>query len=493
MIAAILVVIMVAIMVTVAIAASTGAIDDVKSQSQRSTAFLVAQGAAQEIQQELQANGSVLGDALDIDAATIKAAAQQNGETVTPSAVGYQFPASTPSGLRFTVIGTDRDARGVTHAWQVLQVWKPDATTTPPRGSVTLLIRGWVTSGAASSAPITLQARYRPGTFFDYQVVSDVAIQFDASSSITGSVHSNGFIEDSVYPTTNPSDRIWTTTGAQISCATPPNGTKPVVSTTNGNIRNVPTGSCDVRANTNTVISLARTQESFRALASNCGGAGVTCFTNTNPTTSYTVNLATMRVTSTSGLNTVVTSQNASSGRALLFDHDVYVSGTSTGRVTIATRSTSGAQATDIHVIGNTAAATPSIAAKNSLALLAEHDIVLDIGASCISNVRAALVAATGSVTIPRAYRQTVALGTPLPACPSINIVGSIVSHGSIVMKWLVDGKVTGFNTRSYQWDPWMAYYPPPFVPLTHPWAMESLSIANGDCVTATPTAANCA
>ena len=120
---------------------------------------------------------------------------------------------------------------------------------------------------------------------------------------------------------------------------------------------------------------------------------------------------------------------------------------------------------------------------RNSLALIAENDVVVDTSAGCTTDyVRAALVAATGAVTIPREHRGSVLVGPSAPTCPNIDFVGSIASHGSIIMRWRIGPANVGYVNRSYRWDPWLAYFPPPFVPLAHPWELSGLEVASGDC-----------
>ncbi len=484
---AILVIVVLGIIISLVLGVASMTSREVAEQSHRSSAVLVAEGAAQSIAQALQAQGDVLGDALDITPSVIRTAATLSGANVLDGNGGYAFPTganATPEPLRFTIVD---DRPGYRTAWQVLRIVSPDIAATPPRSYVTVLIRAWTGSTSGANRPAIIKANYRPGTFVDYQVISDMSIAFQAGTNITGSVHTNGFIDDTMLPPGSDQDRIWST-GGSVNCTTPPSGRRPVISSARGHIVGVSTGSCTVRETTDESISLARVASSFRAMQANCGvpGSGVTCYqapASAPLDGAYSLNLTTMSVSAPWGVPAAAAA-NASGGRALLFDRDVRVSGTSRGRVSIGTRTTNPAiSATDIHIVGDTAAATPAINAQNSLALMAENDIVF---AGCtVTNVRAALVAGTGAVTIPRELRNnlltTGAAAMPAP-CANVSLTGSIASHGSIILRWHITGATVGYTNRTYAWDPWLAYYPPPFVPLAHPWEISGLEAVSGDC-----------
>lgn len=489
MLAAVGMIVVIGIVTSVAMSASGVLSREVTDSARRSGAMVVAEGAAQAISQSLQSRGDVLGDGFDVTPQVIRDAAVLAGGTVVGGdAGGYAFPtsgaAATPVPLRFTV--RDTSPEGYPTFWQVLSVIRPSVAATPPRTHVTVYVRAWIGEGAAMSRAAVVKARYRPGTFFDYQVISDVSIQFEPGTNLTGNVHTNGFIDDTLLPRGTVYDRIWTRSGT-ATCTTPAGGTRPVVSTAQGRIANIDPATCTSRANTGESISLARAASSFRAIQANCGtaGSGVRCYATTLPATArYSVDFSTtpVQVRLNGVLQAGPPAPNGSQGRALLFDRDVTVRGTATGRWTIATRSrTPAIPATDIRIIGNTTVATPGAAAPNALALIAENDIVLDTSSGCFSTVRAALVAVTGAVTLPREHRSSI-LPAGASLCPSISLTGALASHASIILRWSVGAASIGFGSRTYNWDPWLAYYPPPFVPLSHPWEMSGLEVANGDC-----------
>ncbi|MCW2956252.1 MAG: hypothetical protein JWO69_1121 [Thermoleophilia bacterium] len=488
MLVAILVLVVAGIVVSVALGVSQSVTREVTEQGRRSGSQLVAEGAVQSIAQAMQSRGDVLGDALAITAADIQAAAELSGGTVTAGASGaWEFPSTTPANLRFTV--TNSNTNGDRISWQVLSVQDPDIAAVPPRTWVTVYVRGWTGTGTRATHPAVIKARLRPGTFFDYQVISDVSIAFEPGTVITGGVHTNGFIDDVLLPMTSAMDRIWTTSGT-VGCATPAGGKKPLVSTARGHVRSVNTSSCEVQQNTDESISLARAASSFRAIAQNCarGAAGVRCYTapaSAPRNGRYTVNLATGAVTSSWGGSYPAPSVNGYGGRALLFDRDVQVQGRATGRWTVATRATDPMMdATSIRIIGNVDVAAQGITAagRNAVALIAENDVIVDTTAGCINTVRAAVVAMTGAVTIPREHRANVLIGTPPPVCANITFTGSMASHGTIIMRWNVGATTVGYTNRTYRWDPWLAYYPPPYVPLAQAWELSGLELANGDC-----------
>ncbi len=128
--------------------------------------------------------------------------------------------------------------------------------------------------------------------------------------------------------------------------------------------------------------------------------------------------------------------------------------------------------------------------APRALGLLAENDVLVDPAAvPRVRNIQAAVMAATGGVRIPSEYRTPLRQpGQPYARSDSLTILGSIASHSSIALRWSWGSDWVGFGSRSYEWDPSLASYGPPYWPSPSRWQIIEQSEANADCYGASAT-----
>ncbi|MCB0878237.1 MAG: hypothetical protein KDC46_04570 [Thermoleophilia bacterium] len=148
-----------------------------------------------------------------------------------------------------------------------------------------------------------------------------------------------------------------------------------------------------------------------------------------------------------------------------------------------------GAAPANIIVSGDVGRDDPTTAPR-SVGLLAENDVLVDPAASPpVRRIQAAVMATTGAVRIPAQYRTPIRqAGQPYARSDSLEILGSIASHGSVALRWSWGSDWVGFGTRKYVWDPSLASYGPPYWPSSARWQVIDQSEANADCYGSTAT-----
>jgi hypothetical protein len=151
--------------------------------------------------------------------------------------------------------------------------------------------------------------------------------------------------------------------------------------------------------------------------------------------------------------------------------------------VTIAARRSRGGAAT-VFVDGDIRKGDQT---SSSIGLLAEGNIVIWQSPSnpcAVTTVQAAMVAATGGITIPPQYTSDEIQPTAPRCAQTLTLTGSFAGHRPPTMEWRWDHGETGFvGRRQYTWDQKLKRNPPPFFPLTGTWQPFNVRGANVDCL----------
>lgn len=413
--------------------------------------------------------------------------------------------ACTGAGLSASVCA----AGNVRTYWQVYRIVLADTTgnTAPVIG---IVVRTWLGDRARGvwSKASYARADLRAGRFADYQQISDGNVYVASGSVISGPVHSNGLadgsfstVHDAPVGATGGSSR-WIYVEGGVNCATG----EPSLSITEGVIVGPGAGSCNSRGQNGQTISFLRAVNSIDTInaAATAGQPGVRRLSSAGHapaassmvepiTTAWRVvlNGTTMTVHYPNG--TPYGTVPLGRANAFSFDRDVRVHGevAPDTRVTIAA-SRGGAAAT-IFLDGDL---RKQHAKTSSIGLIAHGDIVFwqsPTNACLVRRVDAAMVAATGGVTIPTKY-TTVERQQNAPSCgQQLRINGTIAGHRPPTMFWSWPAaagfgvKTAGYHgTRNYGWDQALKNNPPPYFPLTGTWQTVLLTEANADCLFST-------
>ncbi|MCW2924821.1 MAG: hypothetical protein JWM98_2225 [Thermoleophilia bacterium] len=395
--------------------------------------------------------------------------------------------------------------------WQPYRVELPDRTSLDANGNVVVYFRAWLQAVDAGSRPVgrvsnptVVRAELRPGRFADFQLISDGQIQFGRGAVISGPVHSNGFQLDldNLRASQSAADAsINVRSGARCSNA----GS---LSSATGTIVLPRSTSCPSHAGTNRYISFLRVFDELDQLEADARIPGTEAVVL--PAVDYAGIPARqhawqawllgdhVRLQSPSGQVRNVPAGTGSTG-ILVQDDIVLHGGNLEGRVTIGARRT-GAGSADIYIDGDV---NPNVKrAGRTLGLIAQGDIVIDMeggtGSShtpntdCdVTTIRAAMIAASGGLTIPSRYTTDEVQPSP-PQCDKTLLVdGSVAGHRSPNLQWQWDGwddpanypgRWAGYWDREYRWDTRLLSAPPPYFPLTGTWQAVSVKIGNVDC-----------
>ena len=484
-----------AIVVAAIVASTSKSTSDMRHASGQLTSRNAAEGGVNSIQQVLHAERVTSPDGFAISDAQLAAYAAGSGATTIPTS-SSAFPMVNSTGSPLTVLENASDASsadGQTNHWQIVRQIPPSLTT--DSSYATVYVRGWrqAQGQQAASEPTVLRARLRPGTFADYQLISDQAIAFEPNMVVNGDIHSNGFIDGPSIPDpTKPNDRVWRK--GSMTCVPVNAGLAPVISTAKGAVDLTGVSGCSTRPDTANFIDFARARDSYLRVTANCTSSGVHCYNNTPAavTGMYTVSLQPNQalVTAPTG---AVTSVALSSGTqtALAFDRSVYVQGNPRGRISILAFHDPGdvdVAAPDIYIGGSLQPAAQPPNTATSIGIIAENNVILaSPNNACTQSVKAAVIAAAGSVTIPLAWR-TPTYQTAQPKClQPLRFTGSMASHGAVTLRWTWGTPSSvfdwaGYANRSYGWDPDLRRFPPPYFPLSYPWEITASSLANADC-----------
>lgn len=390
--------------------------------------------------------------------------------------------------------------------WQVVRVVMPDITGRDAP-NVVLTIRSWLGDRAAGAWSRASYARVelRPGRFADFQLIADGNARFGPGAVIDGPVHSNGFADGS-FSTVHEPDRnvgqswVWLDRG--VACKG-----KASITITRGRIDGPGVArTCNAQGSNGQTISFLRALDSVdvirrEALRSRPG----TMYFQAPPSrrgdenaqrpydTAWSVTLegSRMRVRYPDGA-AYPRAIDLHRVNAFVFDEDVKVRGHvgADRRVTIAARR-SGPASASVFIDGNV---RKGDAKSTAIGLIAHGDVVIwqtEARPCAVSTVQAALVAATGGVTIPTNY-TTDEIQDGAPRCSQpIELDGSIAGHRPPTLVWtwpaLRPGSppvMAGFaNGRTYEWDDALRRNPPPYFPLTGTWQPFSVREANADCL----------
>ncbi|MCW2974265.1 MAG: hypothetical protein JWN72_2538, partial [Thermoleophilia bacterium] len=338
------------------------------------------------------------------------------------------------------------------------RVTGPGAGTT---SGVTIWIRAWqgASDGRTSSGVSTSRVNFTPGGFQQFQLLTDGPIAFDDGARITGPVHSNGIGATSGIA-------VGLVPGARIDCA----GEFARISVSSGIVADSLPSACRRIAN-GTRWNLGVVKTTFEGIrtATAAGGHGV-MVVNAIGGGDVRVRLA--------GDTIVVggVTKSIGEGIAVLVDGNVVVSGHTTGRVTIASDPLS-ADRGQIRVDGDLV----GTGSRASIGLYTEGDVVVSTR-PCVARIDAAIIAARGAMTIDRGLRTEVAQLDSV-GCGKVEMFGSIASAESPVLRWSwPGGGSTGYDERSYAWNPRLVRNPPPWTPVIEGWQANDLQEAGQEC-----------
>lgn len=411
--------------------------------------------------------------------------------TAVEEANVVQPSACTSAGLPASACNSG----GVRSYWQPLRIVMPDITGSEPP-NVVVYVRSWIGSAAAGVWSKASYARIevRPGRFADYQQISDGNVRIGSGASINGPVHSNGLADGSFSTVQTAPARLgnrWIYAEPGVDCRTDAS-----LSITAGTIE--APGACNSVGATGQTISFLRAIDAIQSIrdAAADGRAGTAAYRAGSRRgneslqepyyTSWTVRLAGSSMSVWFPDGSFAGSRSLGRVNAFVFDEDVRVSGTAGAdrRVTIAAERDGGASAM-IYVDGNITKGDPRTSA---IGLIAQGDVVLwmEAPSTCpVRTLQAAIVAATGGVTIPTKY-TTNELQTDIPTCRgTVTVEGSLAGHRPPTLVWGWPGHAAaGYDgPRNYRWDKALKSNPPPFFPLTGTWQPYQVREANVDCL----------
>lgn len=411
--------------------------------------------------------------------------------------------------------------------WQLYAIKQPGPSFNTNSGfRVIAYFRGWTanTAGTVITKPRIVRTEMRSGRFGDYQIIADGPVTFLDGARIDGRVHSNGF-DDTQFGMGSPPPYIGAAPGnTAINCTSAARFTS-----TRGSIDaaglGCPSPAAQKDEGTGTPISMLRVDEAVKRIANHCGSndwARIVCQvgnaddrgTIEKSDDRYVVTLSGNSVT-IAGVGTYTATWK---GLVILLDNNVWVSGmvSSDARITIAAWDRNlndnsgvvGYSGASIYVYGDTGLNSPATQPNDTLGLLAQGDVVLNIdppggGSGCrasMSNAKlnAAVVAMSGAITIPPRWKlPTPPPGADAPTCGTLSMMGSFAGHYTP----LVHGRLdvcdlddngdpvncsptfeVGYPVRNYRYDPHLYDNPPPYFPLTGPWQKEAYKDANEDC-----------
>jgi hypothetical protein len=387
--------------------------------------------------------------------------------------------------------------------WQPVRIVMPDITGNEAP-NVVVYIRSFIGSAASGnySKASFARAELRPGRFADYQQISDGNVRIGSGASINGPVHSNGLADGSfstVQEATGLGSR-WILAEPGVRCTGAAS-----LSIASGNIRDR-TGRCNSVGATGQNISFLRAIDAIETIRTSArrsrpGTMEFNAATSRRGNESLSEPYHTAWQVTISGSTMTVNYPNGARrgtytlGRvnAFVFDEDVRVHGriSPDRRITIAAERVNGATAS-IFVDGDLVKGDPR---TSSIGLIAQGDVVLWMDRSggtvnCpIRQLQAAIVAATGGVTIPTKY-TTNELQSTAPNCRNrVLIDGSLAGHRppTLIWTWTTSSGRSyhaGFTgSRDYRWDTNLKRNPPPFFPLTGSWQPFQVREANIDCL----------
>lgn len=433
---------------------------------------------------------------------------QQMADATVPSTVMQETVQLDQAACRASGLAADVcTATDLSAYWQTIRVVLPDSTGNDAP-NVVVYVRTWMgsLSNAAWSRASYARIEARPGRFADFELISDGNIHFAGGATIDGPVHTNGLDDGSFATVRRPAgtdpNRGWVVLDAGATCSGPAS-----ITIADGLVLG-PGGStvppeCGSRGSTGQVISFLRAIDSINLIEasaaqarphtgafSSAGHTGAEALLDPYGTAwRVTFNGDSMSVDYPDGSPAANIALDRSNAYA--FDDDVRVRGHvgADHRVTLASRRKGSAVAASIYIDGNI---LKDDARTTAIGLIAQGDVILwqtPADPCQVSRVQAAVVAATGGVTLPTKY-TTNELQTNAPVCDQgIQLDGSISGHRppTLVWKWEDDGgrqyRAGYVGVRNYTWDQHLRRTAPPYFPLTGLWQPFNVREGNTDCL----------
>ena len=333
-----------------------------------------------------------------------------------------------------------------------------------------IVFRVW---SGSTAHPRYVRTTLSRGSFSDYQLLTDDAIRFGSNVTIAGKVHSNNYGADPV--------------AIQGPSSTTCIGDDAKVTTRTGSISiGGPKPECQPGANTGSAIDLGAMEHALRKVEGECarGPLRARCFGSLGGQ-GYRVEVGNpLRITNATTGAFIASISHGARPYALRFDEDrVYVrdgGGALQGGVSIFAHSD---DVSHIYVEGTSFG--PPTSSKAVVGLLAQGDIVVQAavpGACGDVTINAAMLAETGTLTIPHKWRSQ--LRQPnTPRCGRLTVNGAIAGRTMPVLQLNWGGPDFGFSERVLTWNPMFRRVVPPMYPATGPWEMGTWREANHDCL----------
>lgn len=440
-----------------------------------------------------------------------------SSETAFPQVDGTNIPAADQITIRKRIEGGGVDA-GAYSFWQVLALVPPRygrgsgpvvagspcvSACVAPGGRVATYMRAWVgpLGGTTTTKPIITRSEFRAAQFSDYEIVADGKIRILDGATIDGAVHSNGFpssYEDQLTNAVQP-QQIYMEPGvtcqpwARVTVSTRPGGGWFSGPGACGGLR-TDTGVATVNLlRANTIMATARRMCGFGPPAQ---ALQVRCFSRAaGVSTPYTVVLSPTGFVSVNGRlydardSSLTWAPGGQYGLVLLFNRSAHVSGTlgSNGRLTVMVADDGAATGRISEppsvILDRRGAVGSDRTATSSVGFISTNDIIAIERTACPLSVRAAMIASGGMLSMDPAYRGQIATGdTVCTLTPAMSVKGSISGHDSM---FLSTG-MAGYDNRTYSYDAKLFHNPPPLFPTTRSWGVQTTSLANIDCFSAT-------
>lgn len=347
----------------------------------------------------------------------------------------------------------------------------------PQAGSTIVAITSVGTTANAPARSVKLKATYGKPSFAKYAVLINDNVWFD--ETISGAVHSNGGIRMD-----GQSDSSMTSAKATYTCTSAQgcsgNQTKPGVwgSGANSALWKFPVASVDYGALTSDLASMKTAAQSASTYYAGSGAYGYHIVFNSNGT--YTLYKVTSKTNNISSYfpdtgwvsssydiknQSLITSATVPDNGILFFEDSVWVEGTITKHVTVASGKFPESPATYTDIILNNSITYNNVKdGTRAFGAVAQGNVLIpNSGAANNLEIDGAFVAQHGRYG--RRYYNT---GSYILR-NSVTLYGMIASNLVPVTTW-VDGSgavIGGYRTGASSYDPYLLYGPPPFFPTT--------------------------
>lgn len=387
--------------------------------------------------------------------------------------------------------------------WQVLAVSAPrfgvsDAQgVVSPGGALVIYIRAWqggATEIDGRNRPVVQRAVLRPAVFSDYQLAADGQMFLGDGTQINGKVHSNGFRQSLNDQYRTLGGAITITPGVTCTPTAKFSTSAGTIDVLGGNC-NRPEYLYEGIGTQVSMLSVDKTVQRMRTLCGDTEPVRVVCINSASTFQGpYEVALSGSNVTVTgqgswSAENERVTFRDTSgsTGLVLLLDRSANLSGQlgATARATIVASNRTAVPLQEIPAIHlrNSGSIGASSDPTSALGLIADGDVVAHEDSACPVHLSAALVAQGGLLSRDPAYRGGAVPGAPL-CSDSFELEGSSVAHLFHYLATVAsDGTVlSGYQKRSFNWDPSLYDNPPPMFPTSGDWQVLENKVADLEC-----------